>query len=67
MEVDAVMHVPTRQVDLQTAKAGDTAHERIDHALNQSTGYRRVDRISAIAQRHGAGFNGLGLRCHNHS
>ncbi len=66
MGVDVAVELLARHVDAATAEAGDAAHQRIDHALDQRAGDAGIDGIAAFAQDIGAGLGGLGLRGDDH-
>jgi hypothetical protein len=52
--------------DLQGGDPADAAHHRIDHALRQRTGQRRVQRVAAGGEHRSAGLHRLRLRRDDH-
>jgi hypothetical protein len=62
VELDDLMDALAGHVELHRAEAADAAHQRIDHALHEGAGDRRVDGIAAALQHRRAGLDRFRLR-----
>ena len=51
------------QIELHGTKSSDSAHEGIDHGLDQGARDRRVNCVAARLQGQYAGLHGFRLRC----
>ena len=67
MEIEMQMNAALRHINLHDAEAGDPRHLRIHHALHEGAGDRGIYGVATALQRQRAGFDGLRLRCHDHS
>src|SRR5262249_44141388 len=56
-----------RPVQGKRSEAAYPAIERVEHALGQGSGDRRVDRVAALLQDGGADLHGPRLRSNDHS
>jgi hypothetical protein len=66
VELDHLLPVLAGQVHEHRAGTADAAHHRVDHALHQRAGDRRVHRVAAGAEHVAAGLGGHRLGTDDH-
>ena len=67
MKGDGLTPARLRPVQGERSEAAHPAVQRVEHALGQGRGDRRVDRVAALLQDGGADLHGPGLRSNDHS